>query len=353
MGKRCALRVRLRSKSRMHACPQESASHEKGTIMAHIPRPGEPVKPGEFTIGPRFTTQVNAPGWEFNDTTEFLQVTRGCSHNACRFCAFYKNLSYAEIDMDEVEFYIEYLALRDKEVPVYRVFLESSNAFHLSYDKLMRIAELLHKSLPNLQTIGSYGRISDLRDKSVEQLRALHDASYSNIFFGVESADERLLTLMRKGYGESELYEAGAKLKESGLPWSCPIMIGMGGHGYGFDHAIKTADFFNFAEPGVIGAVSLTITRDPYSGIMPPLMKAIERGEFVEAGEIERYEEMRAFIEHLNIKTLFMSGHSTMPYGFTANLPEYKDELISRITRIIETGNEEIMRKFRERVEEV
>ena len=26
------------------------ASHEKGTIMAHIPRPGEPVKPGEFTF---------------------------------------------------------------------------------------------------------------------------------------------------------------------------------------------------------------------------------------------------------------------------------------------------------------
>ena len=309
--------------------------------------------PKSFNYGPRFASPVNSPSWEWRDDVQFLQVTTGCSHNGCRFCTFFKNVPYGKVALDEVEFYLKYVALCDKVIPVRRVFLQGSNAFHLSYDELMEISELVFQRVPNLESIGSYGRLSDLRDKSVEQLVSLREAGYDRIFFGVESADDELLALMNKGYDSHELYEAGAKLKESGMQWACTVMFGLGGRGYGFGHAIKTAEFFNVVEPDIVGAVSMTLNFDPYAKMKPPLAHAVERGEFVEAGEIERYEEMREFVRRLEAHTLFASRHSSMPVGFAALIPDKKEELIAAITKVIEEGDEEEMKRFRERVREV
>ena len=308
---------------------------------------------GSFKYGPRFASPPNAAPWEFREDTQFLQVTTGCSHNACRFCTYFKNVPYGKVPLDEVEFYLRYIELCDEAIPVRRVFLQASNAFHLSYDELMEIAALVRKRLPHLQNIGSYGRISDLHDKSVEQLRALRDAGYDRIFFGVESADDWLLARMCKGYDSEELYEAASKLKESGMQWACTVMFGLGGRGYGFDHAIKTAEFLNFAEPDIVGGVSLTLAYDPYTHRYPPLKDEVERGMFAEAGEVERYEEMKVFLEHLTAKTLFLSQHTSMPVGFRAVLPDQKPELLERITNIIECGDEIGMERFRASIQSI
>ena len=84
-----------------------------------------------------------------------------------------------------------------------------------------------------------------------------------------------------------------------------------------------------------------------------PLHYAVERGEFIEAGEIERYEEMRAFVERIETNTLFAAGHSTLPKGFRAALPNQKDELIAAITKVIEEGDEAEMKRLRTRVPEL
>ena len=318
--------------------------------MGAADKPSGPALPKDFKYGPRFASPVNAAPWEFRDDTQFLQVTKGCSHNACRFCTYFKNVPYSRVPLDEVEFYLKYIALCDNVMPVRRVFLQASNAFHLSYDELMEIAELIRGYLPRLVSIGSYARISDLRDKSAEQLRALHDMGYDRLFFGVESADDKLLARVNKGYGADELYAAGSKLKESGMQWACTVMFGLGGHGYGPEHAIKTAEFLNFAEPDIVGGVSLTLMYDKYTHMVPPLKKDVEQGLFVEAGEIERYEEMRTFIQHLKVRTMFLSRHTSMPMGFRALLPDQKPQVLEAIDSIIKAGDETGMRRYRDSI---
>ena len=321
--------------------------------MAYADPPGVRATNKGIVYGPRFASQINSPSWEWAEGIEFLEVTRGCSHNACRFCTFFKDVPYAKVPRADVEHYVEYLELLDKTTPIRRVFLQGANAFHLSYDELMELSGLIHAHLPHLESIGGYGRMSDLRDKSVEQLKALHDAGYGLLFFGVESADDKLLKYMNKGYGSAELYEAGMKLKESGMPWTSVIMLGFGGRGYGPEHAIKTAEFFSAVEPTVIGAVSLTLVYDEYSGMEPPLLQDVRKGLFVEAGEVERYIELREFIEHLEANTLFSCMHSTMPRGFTAKLPEQKEDLLAVLNEYIANANEDEMNQFRAGVREV
>ncbi|MDO5118181.1 MAG: radical SAM protein, partial [Eggerthellaceae bacterium] len=85
----------------------------------------------------------------------------------------------------------------------------------------------------------------------------------------------------------------------------------------------------------------------------PPLMDDVREGSFVEAGELERYYEMREFIKQLEIETTFACRHTTMPYGFTVHLPEQKDDVLRRIDEIIEEGDEYYMRLFKASIKEV
>ncbi|MBQ6454584.1 MAG: radical SAM protein [Eggerthellaceae bacterium] len=321
--------------------------------MTFIDPPGVPATHQRRTHGPRFASPVNSPSYEWNDHTQFLEVTRGCSHNGCRFCTFYKNVPYSKAPLEDVEYYLDYLAMCDKKTPITRVFLQGSNAFHLSYDELMELAEMMYAHLPHLESIGGYGRMSDLRDKSVEQVRKLHETGFEHFYFGVETADDTLLEFMNKGYDAAELYEAGYKLKESGMPWVCGLMFGLGGHNYGDSHAIKSADFVNAIEPGIVTGTSLTLVYDHYTQMVPRLLKDVQSGLFEEAGEIERYEELRTFIEHLNVHTLFSNDHSTMPYRFTVKLPDQKEHVLERLDDIIKEGDEVSMARFRASVMEV
>ena len=315
--------------------------------------PGVPAKHQMRKHGPRFASPVNSPSYEWNDYTQFLEVTRGCSHNACRFCTFFKDVPFSKTPLGDVEYYLEYLAMCDKRTPVTRVFLQGSNAFHLSYDELMTLSEMIYAHLPHLKSIGGYGRMSDLRDKSADQVRKLHEAGFEHFYFGVETADDVLLEFINKGYDSAELYEAGYKLRDSGMPWVCGFIFGLGGHNYGDSHAVKSAEFVNAVTPELVTGTSLTLVYDHYTHMMPPLLEDVHSGLFEEAGEIERYEEIRTFIELLDVPTVFSCRHSTMPHGFTVELPKQKESVLKRLNDIIEEGDERSMARFRASVTEV
>jgi len=321
--------------------------------MTLITPPGMPAKPDPVKHGPRFASPINSPAWEWQEDVEFLEVTRGCSHNGCRFCTFYKDVPFSKTPIEDIEYYLSYLSLGDKRTPIRRIYLQAANAFHLSYDELSRIADLIHRYLPHVVSIGGYGRMTDLRDKTVARLQSLTEMGYGWFNFGVESADDVLLACINKGIDSRELYEAGHKLDESGMPWTANVIFGLGGEGYGYDHARKTADFFNATHPDVIGGVSLRLVYDPHTNMEPPLLGDVREGSFVEAGEIERYYEMREFIRRLDIETTFACRHTTMPYGFTVRLPQQKADVLKRIDEIIEEGDEYYMRLFAASVKEV
>ena len=97
-----------------------------------------------------------------------LQVTTGCSHNACTFCSMYRDVPFRISPLDEVEEDIMSVARYNT---VYdRVFLVNGDAFCLETDQLMRIAELIHTHLPRIRTIGGYASVRNVLAKSEGEL---------------------------------------------------------------------------------------------------------------------------------------------------------------------------------------
>ncbi len=158
-----------------------------------------------------FDSDINRPPYEAYDA--FLQVTKGCSHGSkggCDFCTFYKNCAFAPSPMEEIEADVQ--ELKQSWYPFDRIFLQGADSLVLPYKRLVEIAELIHRELPNVRSIGGYARIDNLKNKSVEQLRHLAELGYSNFYFGNESGDDAILERMHKGYEAEEVVRQLSKL---------------------------------------------------------------------------------------------------------------------------------------------
>ncbi len=123
-----------------------------------------------------------------------LEVTAGCTHHKCKFCTLYHDLPFKfrmsplediECDLREVK-----RAMKGwNSGHTRRVFLTGANPFVLSYDKLAAIAELIHKYLPSVKSIGSFARITDVTPKTDEELTKLRAMGYDGL---TSSPDRRV-----------------------------------------------------------------------------------------------------------------------------------------------------------------
>ena len=87
---------------------------------------------------------VYRPPYEANSL--LLQVTLGCSHNKCTFCYMYPDVQFKVCPMEEVEADIDEATRYCPHVK--RVFLEHGDAFVLSAERLLRIADAIHRNCP-------------------------------------------------------------------------------------------------------------------------------------------------------------------------------------------------------------
>ena len=284
-----------------------------------------------------FTSGINRPPYEAN--SGFLQVTSGCSHASCAFCSYFKDTRFKKSPMEEIEADI-------REIPEYfgapeRIFLQGADGFAADYDVLMKTAELIHRYVPSVKTIGGYARIDNFRDKSVEQLRNMKAAGFAEPYIGVESGDDAILKMVNKGYDAAFAREQMEKLTEAGMSFIANFLNGLGGAGYGLSHARKTAEIYEDMDISMIEVSSLTLVPKTI------LYRRRERGEFAEAGEHERLEEMQEFIRCLKNKTVFLSDHISVLFRAKANLPEDKGTLIEGIQKVMDNLPEEKMQTHR------
>lgn len=154
-----------------------------------------------------------------------LEVTAGCTHHKCKFCTLYNDLPFKfrmsplediECDLREVK----KAAKGWNSGRTRRVFLTGANPFVLSYEKLTAIAELIHKYLPSVKSIGSFARITDVTLKTDEELTKLRALGYDGLTIGIETGDDEALQFMNKGYTRADIIEQCKRLDAAGIHYS-------------------------------------------------------------------------------------------------------------------------------------
>ena len=285
-----------------------------------------------------FSSGINCPPYETADG--FLQTTQGCSHNHCLFCTYFKDQKFRKSSIEEIESDI-------KEIPYYfgepkRIFLQGADGFAADYDVLMKTAELIHKYVSSVQSIGGYARIDNFYDKTVDQLKNMAAAGYKNPYIGVESGDDTVLKKINKGYTAAQAREQLEKIDVSGLPYIVNFLNGAGGHEYGLTNARLTAKLYDGLHMTMVNTSMLTVVPGT------PLYRAMEKGLYVESTETEKLEEMYELVRCLTNETIFMNEHASNLFHVKCRIPEEKEELLSFIQKFIEENDEKKLRQYRE-----
>lgn len=294
-----------------------------------------------------YTGTIWRPPYEASSL--LLEVTAGCTHHKCKFCTLYNDLPFKfrmspmeniENDLQEAEKIMKSW----KNQNIYRVFLTGGNPFVLSYDKLRVIAELIHKYLPLVKSIGSFARITDIMLKTDKELADLHGMGYDSLTIGGETGDDEALRFMNKGYTSLDIIKQCQRLDIAGIHYSFFYLVSISGAGRGEIGAKLTADICNQIHPALIGANMLTIYPDS------ELYAEIQRGNWQEEGELEKYKEVRTLIENLQISTIFAAMGASNAYQFHGQLPKDRKKLLSFLDEIIENVSEEELQKYRKSV---
>lgn len=291
-----------------------------------------------------YTGTVWRPPYEAS--TLLLEVTAGCTHHKCKFCTLY----------DDIPFKFRMTPLEDIEtdlketkgkfrlgIPhnVSRTFLVGANPFVLKASRLLEIAALIHQYIPSNKTIGCFSRITDIALKTDGELSELKKVGYDGLTIGIETGDDEALGFMHKGYLSKDILTQCKRLDHVGISYNFFYLTGISGIGNGEKGAKATAEICNQLHPEIIGASMLTIY--PNS----ELYQEIQNGNWQEEKEIEKYQELKALVENLNIPVWFAAGGASNAIPIQGTLPGDKEKVLSALNRIIQSVDEDELRNYR------
>ncbi|HDQ03877.1 MAG TPA: radical SAM protein [Deltaproteobacteria bacterium] len=257
-----------------------------------------------------------------------LQVTVGCSHNKCTFCATYR----------QKKFKIKPLEIIKKDLQearnykgVEKVFLCDGDALIIPQPRLEEIIGLINESLPNIERISTYANAKSILRKSVDDLRKLRGMGLKMIYLGVETGNSQLLEKIHKGVTYEQMVEAGRRVKEAGIMLSVTVLLGVGGIEKSVEHALDTAKILTDLDPDYAGALTLMLIPDT------PLYDEYIAGKFVMPDTFGYIKELYLIIANANFTNCyFTSNHASNYFPIRAFLPRQKEKILKMISSVIE-----------------
>ncbi|MBR1847238.1 MAG: radical SAM protein [Bacilli bacterium] len=265
-------------------------------------------------------------------TFPLIQITQGCTHNRCKFCTMYKDVPFRMQPMEYIE--ADLKEIRSIEPRAKTIQLLSANPLAPIYRVLEPILKKIREYLPDLEYIYAATRVDDIRNKSVEELKKLKELGIKEISLGVESGDEWTLQRINKGYRPEDILEQCHKLDEAGIRYWLTFLNGVAGKSHSQEHAVHSAEIFNQTHPLLVGTGGLTL----FPGT--PLLLEAEKGEFDPLDEKEMLEELRLFVEHLNVDCYFVTHHTVSGKNLTGpNFLSRKEAILEALDHEIHHGD--------------
>jgi radical SAM superfamily enzyme YgiQ (UPF0313 family) len=253
-----------------------------------------------------------------------IQVTLGCPHNRCNFCAMYKMKKYQVREPEEVKADLRKARLMYRHVG--SIFLADGNTIAMNSEKLADIISYARGLFPEVERVSSYGGARFLKGKPPQALRRVHEAGLDIIYFGLESGDDEILTMMDKGVDSRGMIKAAHRVKEAGIGLSVYILLGLGGEERWRQHAENTARVLNAMQPDFIRPRTLALL----PGM--PLYETAREGGFREASGETIMRELQVMLSALEIENAwFLSDHISNYVPIYGHLPEDRKKMLDTV----------------------
>jgi radical SAM superfamily enzyme YgiQ (UPF0313 family) len=263
-----------------------------------------------------------------------LQVTVGCSHNRCSYCAMYQD--------PEQKFRIKPLEIVRQDIAeaatllaaghaIQRVFLCDGDALILPTAHLLEILAYLQEQIPTVRRVGIYGDARSILRKTPRELARLKEAGLGIVYHGAESGDDRVLNAVDKGSTAAEAVQAAGLLRTAGIRHSVMVMLGLGGSDRSLAHARATARLLTDMDPPFVGALTTTIVPGT------PLHDEMQAGRFALPDPWGLLEELRILVAESRFsRCRFHSNHASNYLPLSLNLPADRNRALAQIDLVLD-----------------
>lgn len=285
-----------------------------------------------------FETGTYRPPSEGGSNSLLVRLTRNCPWNHCTFCGMYKSETFQVRAVDEIKRDIDAMAaLRDdlaqlawrfgqggeinhqaavalieknpelNDHPGFAMFyhwllsggktafLQDANSLIMKTGQLVEVLEYLRLTFPSIVRVTSYARSRTLMQKPLDDLKAIRQAGLNRLHVGLESGDDAILKMIRKGATGDVHIKGGHKALAAGFQLSEYWMPGLGGRSLWQDHAKNTARVLSEIDPHYIRSRPLRA--------MPgtPLARDMADGTFGRLTAAEQLLELRLTMQTLSV----------------------------------------------------
>ncbi|RJX34105.1 MAG: radical SAM protein [Oxalobacter sp.] len=268
-----------------------------------------------------------------------FQITNGCSWNKCTYCDMY-SMPQKKFSVKPEEEVLREIEWAGKNVRgVRRVFLADGDAISLSNRRLLTVLNAIREHMPEVSRVSSYCSPNNVTRKSVDDLKALHEAGLDLVYVGAESGDDFVLKCINKGETHDGTVDALNKLGDAGIKRSVMIINGVGGKRFSEQHALNSALLINKTQPEYLA--SLVINH-------PQGMDRFQAGfggQYEMMNQHERFIELRQMIGALELKsTIYRSDHASNQLVLKGVLGKDKEKMLAQIDLAIEAPEQAKLR---------
>ena len=301
----------------------------------------ENLKQYTFDIG------MYRPPSEGGSLSLLIRFTRNCPWNKCTFCEMYKGEKFVYRSVDEIKADIDSIKAISDEITavswkmgyggrIHRdvgmavlqydpsfytnqyfisvfnwlasggrtAFIQDANSMIMRPPEFIDVLKYLREQLPTLTRVTTYARSKTLAQRKPDELREIREAGLDRLHVGLETGDDELLQIVKKGVTSEEQIEGGRKAVEAGFQLSEYWMPDLGGRERWRQHAENTARVLTAINPHYIRS------RPFVPRIGTPIHEEYEREGIHLSSPHERLEEVQLMVTNLDVTSKVCFDHA-------------------------------------------